>query len=118
MWVPLPQAPTLPLQVVFSETFTSFLLPLDSIFSVPLMRLWAFQIDSDITLEVRLVVCVLAWFACIPFYTSYEPFHGLQKDLKQGDGGRRYYQNRNLSFTMQTICYAVCIGYTPSSLIC
>jgi hypothetical protein len=52
------------------------------------MRLWAFQIDSDITLEVRLLPCLLAWFACIPFYTSYEPFHGLQKGLKKrGFGG-------------------------------
>ena len=28
----------------------------------------------------------LAWFACTPFYTSYEPFHGLQKDVKKKEG--------------------------------
>jgi hypothetical protein len=35
-----------------------------------------------------LFACLLAWFACIPFYTSYEPFHGLQKDLKKRGTGK------------------------------
>jgi len=62
IWAPLPHAP---LQVVHSETSTTILLPPAAIFflPVPLMRLWAFQIDSDITLEVRLLVCLLGLLA-------------------------------------------------------
>lgn len=80
---PLSQAPTPPprpppLQAVpsanpyfFSPTPPSYhSLPR---FSVPLLSLWAFQIDSGITSE-----------ACIPSYTSYEPFYRLHKKLEKG----------------------------------
>ena len=87
-------------------------------FLVPLMRLWAFQIDSDITLEVRLLVCLLGLLA-LRSTPAMSLFTGYKKTWKKKKkrGGRRCHQNRNLSFTVQTICYALCIGYTPSSLI-
>ena len=113
IWGPLPHVPTLPLQVVPSETSTAALLLLLSffLFSVPLMRLWAFQIDSDITLEVRLLVCLHS------VLHQLWAFSRLQKDVKKEEGEENATKTRNLSFTVQTICYALCIGYIPSSLI-
>jgi hypothetical protein len=104
-----PEALTPPLQVVPSLVLP----PLASFFSVPLLRLWVFQIDSDITSEASL----LAWFACIPFCISHEPFHRLRKELKKRKEKEDTTKTSSLSFSMQTIRCAVCIRYTPPLLI-
>jgi len=49
------------------------------------MRLWAFQIDSGITLGFRLLVYLLGLLA-LRSAPSYKPFHGLQKDVKKKEG--------------------------------
>lgn len=79
--------------------------PLLPFFSVPLLRLWAFQIDSDITLEA----CLLGWFACIPTYTSYEPFHRLELEK----GGREEKKSEDTTKNQQPLFH-----YANNMLCC
>ena len=59
-------------------------------FLVPLMRLWAFQIDSDITLEVRLLVCLLGLLA-LRSTPAMSLFTGYKKTWKKKkkEGGKK-----------------------------
>lgn len=64
IWVPLPHAPTLPLEVVPPETSTSVLLPLASIFLVPLMCLWVFKLIQTLPWRFAcLFACLLGLLA-------------------------------------------------------
>jgi hypothetical protein len=72
------------------------------LFSVPLLHLWAFQIDSDITLEVYSPSALdLLW-----------AFHTLHRS-RRCTGVKVTTKPKSHSFSMQTICYALCIRCAP-----
>jgi hypothetical protein len=94
---------------LYNPYFSPFSHPLPR-FSVPLLRLWGFQIDSDITSEACLVgLLTFRSVSAMSLFTGYS---------SSCRGGCRKYttETNSLSFSMQTICYALCIRYIPSSL--
>jgi len=119
IWGPLPHVPTLPLQVVPSETSTAALLLLVSFlflfFQCLLCASGLFKLIQ--TLPWRFA-CLFACLVCLhSVLHQLWAFSRLQKDVKKEEGEENATKTRNLSFTVQTICYALCIGYIPSSLI-